>query len=226
MKVSPVANGTLVTPSPALFATPVELAMLSPTDPPAVPGLTVTVQVVPLPLTPVIVAPVEPVSARFAAVSPLTLSLNVIVHDNEFALDGLLPTRLIERIFNILTFTAAESADVSPVAVKRSTYSVSSVPASVSPLNVATPATAFRVSVPPSVPPVPDPIATVTAAVAVVTVFPAESRIVTTGCVVSAFPVSPATGWVVSASCAAAPGVTVRFPVSTCVSPVAVKRRT
>jgi hypothetical protein len=55
----------------------------------------------------VIVAPVEPVSARFAAVSPLTLSLNVIVHDNDSALDGLLPTRLIESIFNILTVTAS-----------------------------------------------------------------------------------------------------------------------
>jgi hypothetical protein len=45
-------------------------------------------------------------------------------------------------------------------------------PASVTPLKVATPATALTVVVPPSVPPVPDWIATVTAAVDVVTVFP------------------------------------------------------
>ena len=101
------------------------------------------------------------------------------------------------------------------------------VPANVTPLKVTTPFTALTVVVPPSVPPVPDWIATVTAVVAPVTVFPAESRIVTTGCVVSAPPDAPLAGAVVSTSCVAAPGpVTAIFPVSIGVNPVALKRST
>jgi hypothetical protein len=50
----------------------------------------------------------------------------------------------------------------------------------------------LTVVVPPSVPPVPDWIATVTAAVDAVTVFPCASWIVTTGCVASAAPDAPA----------------------------------
>ena len=100
------------------------------------------------------------------------------------------------------------------------------LPASVNPLNVATPATALTVVVPPSVPPVPDWIATVTAVVASDTVLPCPSLIVTTGCVVSAAPEAPPAGAVVSASVVAPPGVTEMFPESICVNPVAVKRNT
>ena len=49
------------------------------------------------------------------------------------------------------------------------------------------------------------PIANVTLALDDVTVFPTASRTVTTGCVAHAVPPVPPPGWVVNASCAAAP---------------------
>ena len=91
-------------------------------------------------------------------------------------------------------------------------------------LKVATPPTALTVSVPPSVPPAPDWIATVTALVALVTVFPPESSILTTGWVASTAPDAPPTGWVVTASRVADPKpVGEMFPDTTGVRPVAVK---
>jgi hypothetical protein len=72
-----------------------------------------------------------------------------------------------------------------------------------SPPKVATPFTAFTVTVPdrtaPLVP-VPDVIASVTGAEEVVTVFPLASCTVTAGCVVNTAPVMPPAGEVVNAS--------------------------
>ena len=99
-------------------------------------------------------------------------------------------------------------------------------PVSVTPLKVATPLLALTVVVPPSVPPVPDWIVTVTDADELVTVLPAESRSVTTGWVVSGASEAPATGAVVRANAVAAPGPLGRiFPLSTVIDPE-VKRRT
>jgi hypothetical protein len=65
----------------SLSATPVELAILIPTVPVAAPTVTGIVHVVPLPVGVPIVAPVVPVPviAKFAAVNPVTASLNVTV---------------------------------------------------------------------------------------------------------------------------------------------------
>jgi hypothetical protein len=78
---SPVVNGRLPTGLVSLSATPVELSMLIPTDPVAVPTVTGIVHVVPLPVGVPTVAPVEPVPVipKFAAVNPVTGSLNVTV---------------------------------------------------------------------------------------------------------------------------------------------------
>ena len=78
---SPVVKGRLPTALLSEFLTPVELAMLMPTCPVAVPTVTGTVHVVPLPVGVPMLAPVEPVPAiaKFAAVTPVTLSLKVTV---------------------------------------------------------------------------------------------------------------------------------------------------
>ena len=79
------------------------------------------------------------------------------------------------------------------------------------PLKVATPATAFTVTVPTVVAPVFTDI--VTAAVLPVTVLPTASRTVTTGWVVKAAPLAATAAEVVSANCVAAPGVPVAVKV-------------
>ena len=90
-------------------------------------------------------------------------------------------------------------------------------------MKVATPLTAVTVNVPPSVPPAPDWIATVTVALELVTVFPPESCILTTGCVASNPPDDPPTGWVATASRVADPKpVGEMLPDTTGVRPVAV----
>src|ERR1700733_3582200 len=81
-------------------------------------------------------------------------------------------------------------------------------PNTVSPVNVATPATAVTVVVPPSEPP-PVAMATVTDALDDVIRFPAASRISTTGCGASGDPSAAPPGCVRKPSCDAAPGVTV-----------------
>jgi hypothetical protein len=58
----------------------------------------VTVHVVPLPVTLAIVAPV-PVRLKFDAFKPVTLLLNVTVHETVAALVGLVPARLIDSTF-------------------------------------------------------------------------------------------------------------------------------
>jgi hypothetical protein len=73
------------------------------------------------------------------------------------------------------------------------------------PLKVATPFTAFTVTVPTVVAPVFTDI--VTAAVLPVTVLPTASRTVTTGWVVKPAPLAAPAAEVVSANCVAAPGV-------------------
>ena len=78
--------------------------------------------------------------------------------------------------------------------------------------NVATPFTAFTVSVPLNVPP-PLAIATVTAAALLVRLLPA-SRIATTGCVEKAAPLTAPAGCVVITNCVAAPGVPVALNVT------------
>jgi hypothetical protein len=97
------------------------LVTLKPTDPPAVPGAAVTVHVVPDPLTPVIVAPGDPVNARLAAVRPVAASLKVIVHENDSALVGLAPARVTESTVRTRTVIPAESAGVNVPELKRST---------------------------------------------------------------------------------------------------------
>ena len=65
----------------SLSATPVELSILIPTVPVAVPTVTGIVHVVPLPVGVPTVAPVDPVPVipKLAAVTPVTGSLNVTV---------------------------------------------------------------------------------------------------------------------------------------------------
>ena len=88
------------------------------------------------------------------------------------------------------------------------------MPDKVTPLNVATPAEAVPVTVPPNVPPVPVLIAIVTTVLlSVATVLPFASRIATTGCVAKAAPLAPPTGCVVIANCVAAPAVPVAVKV-------------
>ena len=79
--VSPPVNGRFPTGWLSLSATPVELSILIPTVPVAVPTVTGIVQVVPLPVGVPTVAPVEPVPVipKLAAVTPVTGSLNVTV---------------------------------------------------------------------------------------------------------------------------------------------------
>ena len=76
--------------------------------------------------------------------------------------------------------------------------------------NVATPATAFTVAVPPSVPP-PGfvPMAMVTGLVAVVTTFPCESSMVTWTAGEIEAPAATLLGWTVIMSFAAPPAFTV-----------------
>jgi hypothetical protein len=67
-----------------------------------------TVHVVPLPVTLVTLTPVPPDTAgrasrlKFDAVTPVTLLLNVTVHDTEAALVGLAAARLIETTFGAI----------------------------------------------------------------------------------------------------------------------------
>ena len=72
-------------------------------------------------------------------------------------------------------------------------------------MKVAIPSTALTVVVPSSVPPAPDWIATVTATVELATLLPAESSIVTTGCVGSKVPDAPLVGAVVRSNSVARP---------------------
>src|ERR1039457_4432892 len=88
-----------------------------------------------------------------------------------------------------------------------------------SPLKLATPATATFVNVPLNTPPGPAlvPMATVTVEVSVVTVLPLASCTVTTGCVPQAVPPVPPVVGVVNASFTAAPGANTMFPLVTAV---------
>ena len=74
-------KGTFATGRLSLSVIPSAVAILMPTVPVAVPTVTGTVQVAPLPIGVPIVAPVEPVPviAKCAAVTPVTASLNVTV---------------------------------------------------------------------------------------------------------------------------------------------------
>jgi hypothetical protein len=78
--------------------------MSRPSEPDAVPGFTLTVHVVPLPVTLVTLAPPAPVPVRlkFDAFNPVTLSLKVTVHAKVEALDGFAPDRLIETTFGAI----------------------------------------------------------------------------------------------------------------------------
>jgi hypothetical protein len=70
-----------------------------------VPGLAVTVHVVPLPVTLVTLAPVSPdegVRLKFDAFNPVTTSLNVTVQESVAAPDGFGPARLIETTFGAI----------------------------------------------------------------------------------------------------------------------------
>ena len=103
--------------------------------------------------------------------------------------------------------TITGSAEISGRLPERNpnTYGVKTFPASVTLLKVTIPPTALTVNVPPSVPLDPGGSATVTAAVELATVFPAESRSVTTGWGVSLVPEAAPPGWVVIVNCVATP---------------------
>jgi hypothetical protein len=79
-------------------AIPVELAILNPIEPRAVPRSTVTVRVAPLPVTPVIAAVprLEPARAKLLAAPPVTLSLKVTRKLAVVPVGGFAPTRVIE----------------------------------------------------------------------------------------------------------------------------------
>jgi hypothetical protein len=80
VQTSPV-KGRLFRPTPSLSMTPAESTRLSPISPVPPPVATLTVQVVPDPLRPVIDAAGALVSAnpKLAAVNPVTASLKVTV---------------------------------------------------------------------------------------------------------------------------------------------------
>jgi hypothetical protein len=98
VKVSPVPKGSPPTGLLSASAIPVELAILNPIEPRAVPRSTVTVRVVPLPVTPVIAAVPRllPVRAKLLAAPPVTLSLKVTRKLAVVPVGGLAPTRVIE----------------------------------------------------------------------------------------------------------------------------------
>ena len=91
---------------------------------------------------------------------------------------------------------------MTPLALKASVCAP--VPVMARFVKVATPFAALTVVVPLSVP-LPDPLATVTASVLLVTVFPAASRTATTGCCVNAAPLIAPPGCVVMTSCVGVP---------------------
>ena len=76
-----------------------------PTVPVAVPTVTGTVHVAPLPVGVPSVAPVDPVPviAKFAAVTPVTASLNVTVKLTVVAPVGFGSARVIETTFGAIT---------------------------------------------------------------------------------------------------------------------------
>lgn len=105
-----------------------------------------------------------------------------------------------------------------PVLAKVRVYAVLAVPLIPTPLKVATPFTAFRVTVPTVDAPALTDI--VTEAVLEVTVLPPESRIATTGWVVNAAPLTAPAAEVVSTSCDGVPAAraivwvaAVKFPL-------------
>ena len=81
---------------------PVPFVISSVSEPVLAPGLTLTVQVVPLPVMLVTVAPVPPLKPKLAAVTPVTASLKVTVQESVDAPEGLGPTRLIETTFGAI----------------------------------------------------------------------------------------------------------------------------
>ena len=76
-------------------------------------------------------------------------------------------------------------APITPVATYAKVYAVPAVPLSERSVKVAMPLTIRAVVLPPSVPPLPLAMETVTSPVALVTVFPALSRIVSCGWVLN-----------------------------------------
>jgi hypothetical protein len=95
----PPVNGTFATATPPESETPVPFDISNPSVPVVVPVVALTVHVVPLPVTPVTLAPVSPdegVRLKFDAVTPVTLLLKVTVHATVAALVGFAPARLIE----------------------------------------------------------------------------------------------------------------------------------
>jgi hypothetical protein len=104
----------------------------------------------------------------------------------------------------------ADVTALTPVAVKRSVTAPK--PSTCKSVKVATPLTAFTVAVPAMVP-LPVKITAVTASVLVVRL-PFASRISTTGCVVSATPLTDPPGCVPMVSCDAAPAVPVAVKVT------------
>ena len=94
-------------------------------------------------------------------------------------------------------------------------------------MKVTTPLAAVMAVVPPSVPPVPDAMLTVTCVVlSEVTTLPLASLISTTGCVPSVEPLTPPAGCVVISSVVALPGVTVIDEALAEYRPVAANCRT
>ena len=87
--------GTNPSPFPKLSTIPVPFAKRRPTVPVAVPGLTVTVQTAPDPVTLLIAAfpKFVPVTTKFEAVNPVTLLLKVMVKPRLVAALGVEPAR-------------------------------------------------------------------------------------------------------------------------------------
>ena len=90
-------NGRLATERLSVSVVPVPLTICRPSVPTVVPTFALTVRVVPLPVTVTTLAPVPPVSAKFDALTPVTLLLKVTVQATVAALVGFAPARTIER---------------------------------------------------------------------------------------------------------------------------------
>jgi hypothetical protein len=116
-----------------------------------------------------------------------------------------------------------EVAAVSDVGVK-ARVKFPAVPERTRSVKVAIPLTAATVVVPLKVP-VPEAIDATTLTVEVVTVFPDESVMRTTGWVVSATPLTAPDGWVVIAACVAAPTLRAKLLEVAAVNDVGVKVR-